>query len=337
MGEKTVCIDREFENPICLDKHRDDFSIYFAPLEGITGYIYRTTYEKYYGGVDKYFSPFVVTRDRGIMKKKELRDILPENNKGISLVPQLLTNQAENFIQAANQMGELGYEEVNLNLGCPSGTVVSKGRGAGFLGDLIHLERFLDAIFEKVSCEISIKTRIGVEDVEEFSEILALYNRYPIKELIIHPRTRREFYKGTPHEEVFREAYSKSKNPLCYNGDVVCREDVYRLKNSYPGIKGVMIGRGFIARPGFIGNADGRADDGDKLALQAFMGELLARYREVMSGDIHALHKMKEVWLYLAPRFTNHEKYLKKIKKTNKMGEYLMTVEQLFDRETFRE
>ena len=340
-----------------------DLRIYFAPLEGITGYIFRTTYEKYYGGIDKYFSPFVVTRDGGIMKNKELRDILPENNSGIALVPQILTNQAENFIQAASQMKDLGYEEVNLNLGCPSGTVVSKGRGAGFLANLLPLGRFLDEIFEKSPCQISIKTRIGVEDMEEFPEILKLYNQYPVKELIIHPRTRREFYRGTPHRDAFLYACRHSVNPLCYNGDVIsvnelkmfcdrktlrrgraesfseepAMESCSQESSQETSICGsVMIGRGFLARPGFCGNACRKADDGDKAVLKAFVGELLDRYREVMSGDIHALHKMKELWIYLAPHFTNYEKYLKRIKKTNKMGDYLGTVERIFEEETLK-
>lgn len=314
-------------------KEQLPFQIYFAPLEGITGYIFRTTYEKYYGGIDKYFSPFVVTRDRGIMKQKELRDILPENNQGITLVPQLLTNQSENFIQAASQMRELGYEEVNLNLGCPSGTVVSKGRGAGFLGNLLHLQRFLDEIFEKTPCEISIKSRIGVEDVDEFPEILKLFNQYPVREWIIHPRTRREFYWGKPHREIFEEAYCHSANPLCYNGNVDSVKVIDGLAEDFPDMKSVMVGRGFLTKPGFYGNGSRRADDRDKAVLRNFVEELLARYREVLSGDIHALHKMKELWIYLAPHFMNYEKYLKKIKKTNKMGEYLEVVERIFEEE----
>jgi len=353
IGERTMAVDdgRAVVSGGGRAAGDNHFRIYFAPLEGITGYIFRTAYERHYGGVDKYFSPFVVTRDRGIMKKKELRDILPENNPGIALVPQILTNRAENFIQAATQMRNLGYGEVNLNLGCPSGTVVSKGRGAGFLSDLLSLERFLDEIFEKAPCEISIKTRIGVEDGEEFPEILKLYNQYPVKELIVHPRTRREFYRGVPHRDAFAYACRHSSNPLCYNGDVVCGEDLEGLTNVWEadvqqngtfsagcvgktGIFGsVMIGRGFLARPGFCGNAGRKADDGDKAALKAFVEELLARYREVLSGDIHALHKMKEVWIYLAPHFTNYEKYLKRIKKTNKLGEYLVTVERIFEEE----
>lgn len=319
-GERTAVEERRFR-------------IYFAPLEGITGYIYRTTYERYYGGIDKYFSPFVVTRDGGIMKKKEMRDILPENNPGISLVPQLLTNQAENFIQAASQMEALGYSEVNLNLGCPSGTVVSKGRGAGFLGDLSSLERFLEEIFDRAPCEISIKTRIGVEEAEEFPRILQLFNQYPVKELIVHPRTRRELYRGVPHWEAYAYAHQHSSNPLCYNGDVTGRGDLAALEKQFPGTESVMAGRGFLCRPGFCGNGRERADAGDKETLQAFLGELLRRYQETLSGDFHVLQKMKELWIYLAVHFTHYEKYLKKIKKTNRLEEYLDTVALLFERE----
>ena len=297
---------------------------YFAPMEGITGPIYRKTHQTYFPGADKYFMPFCSPRQDHTFTRRELSGLLPEHNEGVPAVPQLLTRNAQDFLWAAGELAAMGYQEVNLNLGCPSGTVVSKGRGAGFLADLLALERFLDVIFEKSPCEISIKTRIGVEDVEEFPDILKLLNRYPVKELIIHPRTRREFYRGIPHRDAFLYACRHSGNPLCYNGDVTCREDLEWLEGS------VMIGRGFLARPGFCGNARRKADDGDQAALKAFVGELLDRYREVMSGDIHALHKMKELWIYLAPHFTNYEKYLKKIKKTNKMGEYLVTVERLF-------
>ena len=307
--------------------------IYFAPLEGITGYIFRNAYEDYFGGIDRYYSPFVVTRDGGIMKNKEKNDILPEHNSRIALVPQLLTNHADSFCRAAGQMEELGYHEVNLNLGCPSGTVVSKGRGAGFLGRLDELQRFLDIIFAKCTCKISIKTRIGIESPEEFGRILEIYNQYPVCELIIHPRTRKEFYKGRPHMEIFDDAYARSKNPVCYNGDILSTEDCEMVSERYPGLSSVMIGRGFIARPGFAGNEGRKQALVTKETVQKFMGRLLADYREVMSGDIHALFKMKEIWIYLGPCFTNYEKYLKKIKKTNKLGEYQAIAADLFEKE----
>lgn len=286
--------------------------IYFAPLEGITGYIYRNAYEDYFGGIDRYYSPFVVTRDGGIMKNKERNDILPERNRGILLIPQLLTNHADSFCRAAGQMEELGYHEVNLNLGCPSGTVVSKGRGAGFLGKTEELQRFLETIFEKCTCSISIKTRIGMESPEEFERILEIYNQYPVSELIIHPRTRNDFYKWKPRMEIFDYAYEHSKNPVCYNGDILSVQDCEMISERYPDLSSVMIGRGLIARPGFIGNAERKQTPVKKETVQKFMRRLLADYREVMSGDIHALFKMKEIWIYLAPCFTNYERYLKK-------------------------
>ena len=307
--------------------------IYFAPLEGITGYIYRNAYEEFFGGIDRYYSPFVVTRDGGIMKNKERNDISIEHNEGLFLVPQLLTNQASSFCRAASQMQEMGYQEVNLNLGCPSGTVVSKGRGAGFLGRTDELNYFLEEVFEHCACDISLKTRIGVEDPEEFVKLLEIYNQYPVKELIIHPRTRKEFYKGKPHMESFDYAYENSKIPLCYNGDICTIEDYQRLKERYPKLSSVMIGRGFIARPGFAGNDNKKQEIVTKENVQKFMEKLLADYQEVMSGDIHALFKMKEIWIYLAPYFTNYEKYLKKIKKTNKLSEYRGIVSGLFANE----
>lgn len=307
--------------------------IYFAPLEGITGYIYRNAYEKFFGGIDRYYSPFVVTRDGGIMKNKEKNDISVAHNKAIFLVPQLLTNQAQSFCRAAKQMQEMGYQEVNLNLGCPSGTVVSKGRGAGFLARPDELNRFLEEIFKGCDCDISLKTRIGVEEPEEFVKLLEIYNQYPVKELIIHPRTRKEFYKGKPHMESFDYAYKNSKIPLCYNGDITTPEAYTQLEEKYPKLSAIMIGRGLIAKPGFLGNAVKKQEKVTKECMRQFTETLLQDYREVMSGDIHALFKMKEIWIYMAPHFTNHEKYLKKIKKTNKLTEYQATVAALFENE----
>lgn len=307
----------------------------FAPLEGITGYIYRRAYAEYFGGLDRYFSPFLVTGEGGKMKKRQLKDVLPENNKGITLVPQLLNNRAPDFIRAAAELKDLGYQEVNLNLGCPSGTVVSKGRGAGFLGRTEELNRFLEDIFKGTCCDISIKTRIGMEEPEEFYQILHIYNQYPIKRLTVHPRTRRELYQGRVHREIFDYAYRNSHCPLCYNGDILNKEGVAELLKSYPGLGAVMIGRGLLIRPGCITNGRGVCYEDGKKQHKAFTERLLADYQEVLSGDTHVLHKMKEIWIYMAPAFTNHEKYLKKIKKANRLSEYRAIVEALYAGEEF--
>lgn len=320
----------------------DSMNLYFAPLEGITGYIFRQAYEKNFGGIDAYYTPFVTTRDGGIMKKKEKRDILPENNKGFRIVPQIMTNRAEDFCQAASQIRDMGYEEVNLNLGCPSGTIVPKGKGAGFLRKPEELDRFLEAVFDKTDVSISIKSRIGFYGVEEFPELLRIYNQYPVKELILHLRTREEFYKEPVHPEVFRYAAEHSKNPLCYNGDLFRAEDVEKVKKEYPSLASVMIGRGFLRHPGFIRNDSDdtvsvrKADFGtwsDKVwnrKVYQFLCDLEQGYREVMSGETPVLFKMKEIWTHLKVSCPDGEKWFKKIKKVRKLGEYEEIVEEIF-------
>ena len=194
--------------------------VYFAPLESITGYVFRNVYETYYGGIDRYFTPFITATDSRRLRNKEMRDILPDNNSVGCLIPQIMSNRAEEFLRVADQMAELGYDTVNLNLGCPARTVVSKGKGSGFLARTVALDRFLREIYEKCPLKISIKTRLGVDDPEEFLEIIDIYNQYPVEELIIHPRVQKDYYKNTPNLDMFAEAVKRCRMPLCYNGDI---------------------------------------------------------------------------------------------------------------------
>ena len=172
--------------------------IYLAPLEGITGYTYRRALYNCFGGFDKYFIPFILPNQKGHLSTREKKDIMPENNEGMYAVPQILTKNAEDFIQTAETLQEYGYNEVNLNLGCPSKTVVTKGRGAGFLDRPDELDKFLDEIFRKCDMKISIKTRLGMDDPEEFEDLLTIYNKYPLEELIVHARVQKDYYKNTP-------------------------------------------------------------------------------------------------------------------------------------------
>ena len=198
---------------------------YLAPMEGITGFIYRNAYEKFFGNIDKYFTPFIVPTSSKSFKTKELRDVLPENNGDLNIVPQILTNDFEGFINTSRKLQQLGYNEINLNLGCPSGTVVSKNRGSGFLAKREELDKFLNDIFKINNMKISVKTRIGKDSPEEFYELIKIYNKYPMEELIIHPRTREDFYGNKPNLEVFKDALSLSTNQVCYNGDIFAVED----------------------------------------------------------------------------------------------------------------
>ena len=225
---------------------------YMAPLEGITGHIYRTTYAKYFGGIDKYFSPFISPNQKKICRTREKKDILPENNAGLYLVPQIMTNQAEMFLQTVEYLQQFGYNEVNLNLGCPAGTVVSRKKGSGFLTEPKKLESFLKEIYEGTDVKISIKTRIGYESAEEFPALLSIFNQFPVYELIVHPRTREDFYQNTPDMQAFSYAIKHSVNVLCYNGDIFSKEDYEHLMGQHPALPSVMLGRGILQNPAVI-------------------------------------------------------------------------------------
>lgn len=297
-----------------------------APMEGITTYIYRNIHNKYFKGVDKYFMPFVSPTMHGSFNPKEKKDVIPEHNQNINVVPQILTNNAEYFIQTAKELKEFGYEEVNLNLGCPSNTVVTKCKGSGFLSETYRLEKFLDTIFSKTDMDISIKTRIGRFDEEEFEELLRIFNHYTMKELIIHPRVQQDYYKNKVHMECFLEGFPKSKNPVCYNGDIYTVADYEKLTKQCPDLKMVMFGRGVIGNPGLIEEIR----TGKPLNMDTFWrfhDELLEAYEEALANN--ALYKMKELWIYMGKLFPNGDKSLKKIKKAQKMVDYKKAVENL--------
>ena len=303
--------------------------LYLAPLEGITGWIYRSAVYECFGGFDKYFVPFIRPNQMGHFSAREKKDILPAHNAGMRTVPQILTNQAGDFLRTAAKLKEYGYEEVNLNLGCPSKTVVTKRRGAGFLAEPERLEAFLDEIFGKCPIRISVKTRLGMEEPGEFTRLLKIYNKYPMEELIIHPRVQKDFYKNTPRLEMFETALEESRNPLCYNGDINSVSDADRLQERFPQTDAIMMGRGVLADPSLARQIKG-GRRADKEELRRFHDLLYSGYCEEMSGDRTILYKMKELWFYLADIFADSKKYAKKIKKAEKCAVYEKIVEEMF-------
>ena len=299
--------------------------IYFAPLEGITGYVFRNAYAKYYGGVDKYFTPFISPHTKKLMDTREKRDILPENNQGLYVVPQVLTNQAEDLIDLAKQLHEdYGYKEINLNLGCPSKTVTTKGKGSGFLEYPERMEEFFDRYFKASDVKLSIKTRIGYWEVEEAQRLLNLYERFPFEEVIIHPRLGSEMYKGTPHYDVFENYLERSKHSLCYNGDINSLEQLQSLDSKWQKCDKFMLGRGLIARPGMLLSQE------DRVRFQSFHDEILEGYEAYMCGDRNTLFKMKELCTWWVVMFPGQEKTLKKIKKATTVQEYKQLVKTLY-------
>lgn len=303
---------------------------YMAPLESVTTWIYRQAHAKIYGRLDKYFIPFLEPHEKRDFKTRELQEILPEHNENIYAVPQILTNRSEGFIKLAKALKDWGYEEVNLNLGCPSKTVVTKGKGSGFLAKPEELERFLTEIFDALSGEvkISVKTRIGKEDPEEFPALLELFNKYPMEELIIHPRVQKDGYGNVPRLELYELAEKQSLNPLCYNGDLYTREKIRNFAERFPGTERLMFGRGFLRDPGLLYN-EGKDSKDIFEKFWAFHDLVYEGYQERNMGDRNVLFKMKELWSYQVYQFSEPERLFKTFKKVQDCNEYEQMIRNL--------
>ena len=297
---------------------------YFAPMEGLTDSIYRRVHHKYFPGSDAYYMPFLSPTVHRALTPREARELPYADSVDFYAVPQLLTKVSEDFLWAAQQCADRGYDQVNLNLGCPSGTVVAKGKGSGMLRDLDALDRFLDDIFAAAPLPVTVKTRIGVNDPAEFSAILEIYNRYPIKELTVHPRIRKAFYKGDVEMESFRYAYANSANPLCYNGDILSTAQAEALTAEFPGVEAVMIGRGLIGDPGMLTPGGTTIE-----TLEPFLEELLEEYLREFGGSRNAMFRLKENWGFLINLFDDHDKLKKRLFKTTDIGEYRQIVREI--------
>ena len=307
---------------------------YLAPMEEVTGYVYRKVYFRLFGDIDRYFTPFLAPPRKNAFRRKEGREIDPENNQGMELVPQIMTNQADQLLQSAKVLWDCGYRQLNLNLGCPSATVVPKGKGSGFLRDPDELDAFFDAFYNGLESlapdmKLSVKTRLGLVSGDEFPRILAVYNRYPLSEVIIHPRVQTDFYKNKPDLDQFGAALEDSVHPVCYNGDIFTQEDCEALVRRFPALDRVMIGRGLVASPGLVREIK-TGQKTTREELRRYAGELFEGYCEAYGEEKNALYKMKEIWYYLGSRFPDSEKTLKKIKKATTGAKYREAVEELF-------
>lgn len=294
--------------------------ITYAPLEGITGYLYRNIHHDFFGGIDRYYSPFIDAKQEGCVKKRDVKDIIPEYNKKIDLVPQILASNAQNFLLTEKMVEDLGYKEVNLNLGCPSRTVVTKKKGSGFLAYPEELDRFFDEIFQKIGIQLSVKTRIGIQQDEEFEQILQIYNRYPIKELIVHPRLQKDFYKNAIHMDSFIYAMEHANMKLIYNGDITDIASFEKVRKETKTIDSFMIGRGLLQNPDLAGCIKGETPVKQEIIWDFFVC-LFEAYAQFLSGERNLMFKMKEISIYLMKSFENYETYEKTIKKAQHVME----------------
>ncbi|MBQ9968127.1 MAG: tRNA-dihydrouridine synthase family protein [Oscillospiraceae bacterium] len=298
-------------------------------MEGITGAVFRRLHHTYFPGVDKYYTPFLSpTADRRFTPREQ-REFFPEHNEGIPVIPQILTKDPHDFLWAANELHHMGYEEIDLNLGCPSGTVTAKGKGAGMLSDLEKLDGFLDTIFSSAPCKISVKTRLGMDSPEEFDDILNIYARYPISELIVHPRIRKDFYRHPVRLDAFQAAYETYAGALTYNGSIVTPDDYEACIARFPNIQGVMIGQGLISDPFLAGKIKGQSIP-DKDILKEFHDRSFDSYAQQFQSRNNAATRMKEVWRYLIKSFDHSDAYGKKLMRCRSAEEYLSITSSIF-------
>lgn len=312
-------------------------NLYFAPLEGVTDVNFRNIHARIFhtplSCADKYFAPFLALTQDHTIHDRDRRALQIENNPGITVVPQMLTNDPHAFLGGSRELFGMGYREVNLNLGCPSGTVVGKKRGAGFLTEHDDLERFFDTVFADAlfadgNTKLSVKTRLGMFSPDEFPDILDIYNKYPISELILHPRVRKEMYKGDVHTDMTIYAMTHSKHPLCANGDLFTVEDVRILLGTLPkSPASLMFGRGAVSNPNLFSEVR-QMLAGEPVTplsieqLGAFTEALYEDTKTRLSGERHMIFRQKELWAYWIVLFADAEPFRKRLRKASTLTEF---------------
>ena len=306
--------------------------LYFAPLEGFTDAIYRRVHHAVFGGVEKYFMPFISPSQSLSFTSRQQADFSPRENAGVPAVPQILAKEPDRFLDMARLLRDAGYTEINLNLGCPSGTVTAKGKGAGMLRDPDALARFLDAVYAKAPLPVSLKTRAGWESPDEWPRLLDIFCRYPVHEWILHPRTCREFYHGTPHRDFYRLAVEKAPFPVIYNGDLLCEADCRAYAESDPGGAGWMLGRGLLTNPALAQTIQG----GERLTLEslrAFHDRLYYEYLKYWPEHA-AVGRMHGLMGYLLYAVDCHAPVRRALRKATTAEEYTDAAARLFAEST---
>ena len=312
-------------------------AISFAPMEGITTALYRNIHREMFGGVARYYTPFISPTSTKSLSSKELRDVLPENNTAAEIVPQILTRNAEHFLFTAEKLKLLGYHEINLNLGCPSGTVVKKGKGSGFLAYPYELDAFFQHLFRHKDFPLSVKTRIGMKDEGEYDLLLYVFRKYAFSELILHPRLQTDLYKRPVRMTALDRTLSDAPWKMVYNGDIFTEECFDEFVRAYPKVETVMPGRGLIANPALARQIMG-GETLKKDELFEFADRIYKGYIEQYGGDAkNAVYRMKELWFYMGSSFEDAQRRTRDICRASTPAEYAQCVDRLFAEKPLRE
>ena len=303
---------------------------YLAPLRGVTDHIFRNTYERYFAKFDYLLAPFI-TKVRGTtVNPSHLRDISPDKNDSDRVIPQIIGNNADEFLVLASAIADLGYKSVNWNLGCPFPPVTRKKRGSGLLPYPELIELILEKVMKSIPLPLSIKVRIGLDDENEIFRLIPVLNSFPLQEIIIHPRTGAQMYSGEINHVVFQECSNLCSHPVVYNGDIVTLKDFQEKSSLFPTINRWMLGRGVIKNPFLLQSLSNRDFKGDPVIIRKFHDEIYRINSSILCGQAHILGRMKELWIYLSESFSVNPKVLKKILRSTSTSEYEKHVETLF-------
>ncbi len=304
-----------------------------SPLQGFTDFRFRNAFQHFFGGIDTFYSPYIKLNGKLVIKGSYERDILPENNTTLEVIPQIITNDAEEFLFVANYVQQLGYKELNWNLGCPYPMVAKCGMGSGLISNTSQIEHILKRVHSETDIIVSMKMRMGYENASEILDVFPILEQYPIKNIAIHARIGKQLYKGGVDLDSFQKCLDTSKQKIYYNGDITSVEKFRMMQERFPSIDHWMIGRGLIADPFLPAMIKNNTTDYPKNRLEifeAFHETIYRDYDAYLSGPTPIRMKMLGFWEYFSESFSNPQKTFKKIKKAGNSKNYEAAVKEIF-------
>ena len=315
-----------------------NLNLSLAPLQGITDFTFRKLICKHFKGINKVYTPFLRLQNNKTLKEAQVKDVLPKNNVGVNLIPQIICNNAEDFILLGNYLVDLGYQEVNWNLGCPYPMVAKRKLGSGLLPYSYLIQEVLEKTLPKIQCKVSVKVRSGYESDEDIFELLPVFNEFSISELIIHPRIAKQMYKGTANALIVKKVLGIFQGSVVYNGDIRDIDSFSKLRIILKEISHWMIGRALISNPFLVEELVSSNKVDSETKMKRFIGfyyDLHDFYQSALSGPGHFLNKMQHLWEYFSVSFTNGNKVWKMIKKSKSIMKYNEAVSFIFQNEKF--
>lgn len=305
--------------------------IYLAPIQGFTDFVYRSAYSKVFSDIDAFFIPYITVKENQLPKKYN-KEILPQNNLQNKVIPQVLVKDASEIVFLSKELEDLGYQEINLNLGCPYPMATNRGKGSGLLPHPEKIKVILEHFFEQSNLKLSIKLRAGLISTEEIEKIIPILNQFPLSEVILHPRVAKQLYKGIISEPAFEYASNTVTHPLVYNGDIFTYSDFINIKQKFPETNHWMLGRGVLSNPFLPSEINGFQFSPDEKwnKLNEFHQLVLEEYSKVMDNPGNVLNKMIQFWSYFSYNFPNQKKVFKSIKKTKNLGNLNIEVKKAF-------